>query len=341
MDISKDSNKKAKGGRARAESLSPEQRKEIASKAASARWNADVPKAEYEGTFKIATNILSAAVLPNGKRVLTQSAFLTTLGRSRTPKAGTGVLSTVDGIPFFLQAEALKPFISEELLMSTTPIFFVTKTGKKMVGYDAQLLPRVAEVYLKMRDSYVLAGKQVPRQYQHIVKACDIVMRGLAHVGIIALVDEATGYQEIRDRIALQKILDKYLTDEWAKWTRTFPDEYYKELFRLNNVPYPPVPSSTKKPSYVGHWTNDVIYSRLAPGVLAELKKKNPRLPSGNRSRKYFQYLTTDFGHPELKDLLSNVIFLMKTCTNWEDFKDRLDMAKPKYGKTLKLNYEK
>ncbi|RJQ20297.1 MAG: hypothetical protein C4560_05225 [Nitrospiraceae bacterium] len=332
-------NNKAKGGHARAEVLSPEQRRDIASKAASARWNADVPKAEYEGTLKIGQNILSAAVLPNGKRVLTQSAFLTTLGRSRTPKAGTGVLSTVDGIPFFLQAEALKPFISEDLLMSTTPIFFINKSGKKMVGYDAQLLPMVAEVYLKMRDYYLSENKQIPRQYQHIVKACDIVMRGLAHVGIIALVDEATGYQEIRDRIALQKILDKYLTDEWAKWTKTFPDEYYRELFRLKNVPYPPIPSSTKKPSYVGHWTNDIIYSRLAPGVLEELKKKNPRLPSGNRSRKFFQHLTIDYGHPELKDLLSNVIFLMKTCKSWDDFKERLDLAKQKYGKTLKLDY--
>ncbi|MCL5022444.1 MAG: P63C domain-containing protein [Nitrospirae bacterium] len=337
MEDKKD--KKAKGGHARAEALSPEKRKEIASKAALARWNADVPKAEYEGLVKIGDKTLAAAVLPNGKRVLTQSAFLITLGRSRTPKAGTGVLSTVDGIPFFLQAEALKPFISEELLVSTTPIFFLTKSGKKMVGYDAQLLPMVAEVYLRMRDSYLSKGKKVPRQYEHIIRACDIVMRGLAHVGIIALVDEATGYQDIRDRIALQKILDKYLTDEWAKWTKTFPDDYYKELFRLKSVPYPPVPSSTKKPGYVGHWTNDVIYSRLAPGVLEALKKKNPRLPSGNRARKYFQYLTNDYGHPELKDLLSNVIFLMKGCISWDDFKTRLDKAKPKYGKTLSLDF--
>ena len=74
-----------------------------------------------------------------------------------------------------------------------------------MVGYDAELLPQVAEVYLKMRDFYLSEGKEVPRQYHHIVKACDLIMRGLAHVGIVALVDEATGYQEVRDRLALQE----------------------------------------------------------------------------------------------------------------------------------------
>jgi len=99
--------------------------------------------------------------------------------------------STVDGIPFFLQAETLKPFINSELLASTTPIFFRTKSGKKMVGYDAELLPAVAEVYLKMRDKFLSEGKPIPRQYGHIIQECDIIIRGLARIGIIALIDEA------------------------------------------------------------------------------------------------------------------------------------------------------
>jgi hypothetical protein len=335
-DIQQDEGK-ARGGYARAEALTPNQRKEIARKAALARWDVGVPQADFEGDFNIGNKTLGAAVLSNGKRLLTQATLLRSLGRSRSPKAGTGVLSTVDGIPFFLQAEALKPFISSDLLQSTTPIFFKTKTGKRMVGYDAELLPTVAEVYLKMRDDFLTKGKPIPKQYAHIITACDMVMRGLARVGIIALVDEATGYQEVRDRLALQQILDKYLTDEWARWTKTFPDDYYKELFRLKGLPYPP--TSSKRPAYIGHWTNDIIYTRLAPGVLRELKKLNPRLPSGNRKRKFFQYLTQDMGSPALRDHLSNSIFLMKTCASWEDFKKRLDKAAPKYGDTIPMNF--
>lgn len=328
---------KAKGGYARAEVLTPDQRKEIAKKAALSRWDVGVPQVEFEGPFNIGNKTLFGAVLPNGKRVLTQGTFLITLGRSRTPKAGTGVLSTVDGIPPFLQAEVLKPFISDELLESTTPIFFRTKSGKKMVGYDAQLLPAVAEVYLKMRDKLLSEGRPIPRQYSHIITACDIVIRGLARIGIIALVDEATGYQEVRDRLALQKILDKYLTDEWSKWTKTFPDDYYRELFRLKGLPYPP--NSSKRPSYIGHWTNDIVYSRLAPGVLRDLKKLNPRSPSGNRKRKFFQFLTQDWGTPALREHLSNTVFLMKTCSSWEDFRKRLNKASPKYGNTIPLDF--
>ena len=60
-----------------------------------------------------------------------------------------------------------------------------------------------------------------------------MLMRGLAHIGIIALVDEATGYQEVRDREALQALLDRYLRKELAAWAKKFPDDFYKEIFRL------------------------------------------------------------------------------------------------------------
>ena len=62
---------------------------------------------------------------------------------------------------------------------------------------------------------------------------CEILAPALARVGIIALIDEATGYQEIRDRQALQQILDKYLLKEYAAWAKRFPDEFYKQIFKL------------------------------------------------------------------------------------------------------------
>src|ERR1019366_7904976 len=117
-----------------------------------ARWAADLPQASHDGPLQIGDALLIAAVLQNGKRLLEQGTFLKALGRSRTPKAGTGGLATVDGLPFFLQAEVLKPFISEELSMSTTPILFKLKSGQRAVGYDAMLLPMVCEVYLNLRD---------------------------------------------------------------------------------------------------------------------------------------------------------------------------------------------
>jgi hypothetical protein len=319
---------KAKGGHARADALSAEERKAIARKAASARWNADIPKTEFEAPIRIGDKELSSAVLPNGKRLLLQATFLRAIGRSRSPKAGTGVLSTVDGIPFFLQSEVLKPFISEELMQSTTPIFFIGKNGKKQVGYDAQLLPMVGETYLKMRDHYITQGKPIPRQYEHIIKACDIVMRGLAHVGIIALIDEATGYQDVRDRQALQAILDRFLLKEFAAWARRFPVEFYKEIFRLRNWEWRGL--KINRPQVVAKYTNDIVYHRLAPGILEELERKNPKDEKGNRKVKHHQFLTEDVGHPALAQHLYAVIGLMRLADTWDSFKAMLDRAYPK-----------
>ena len=73
----------------------------------------------------------TAAVLPNGKRLIVQGTMLTAIGRSRTPKAGTGGTVNVDGLPFFLSAEILNPFITEELRLSTTLLFFQLKGASK------------------------------------------------------------------------------------------------------------------------------------------------------------------------------------------------------------------
>jgi hypothetical protein len=316
------------GGAARAKALTEEERKEIASNAAASRWN--IPKATHEGVIEIGKARIPCAVLENGTRVLTQGGFLRALGRARTAKGRAYYDSDVN-MPVFLTAKNLKPFITNELQVASSQMIFKPLKGARAFGFPAELLPKVCEVFLKARDAGVITLGQ-----KHIAEKADILIRGLARVGITALVDEATGFQEIRDRLALQKILEKYLTDEWAKWTKTFPNDFYRQLFRLKGLSYPP-PLSGKKPSYVGHWTNDIIYKRLAPGVLKALKEKTPRLASGTRVRKFHQSLTRDYGHPALKELLTNVIFLMKGCTSWGDFKRKLDRAAQKYGDTIPM----
>ena len=328
---------KARGGLARAKALSAQKRQEIAKAAAVARWGSDLPIAKYEGSFDLGGRSVACAVLPNGKRIITQGTFLTSLGRSRSPKAGTGVLSTVDGLPFFLQAESLRPFISNELMMSTTPIFYRTKTGGRSVGYDATLLPQVAEVYLKYRDAMLAEKGEVPKQHAHIIVAADILMRGLANVGIVALVDEATGYQKDRARDALEKILQAFVAKELKPWVHTFPDEYYANLFRLRGLEYPQ--DTVKKPQYFGHITNDIIYKRLAPAVLDELKKTTPRDEKGRHKHQLHRRLTGDIGHPKLREHLASVVTVMKLADTYEQFLKMLDRTHQRYGNTAQLPF--
>jgi len=329
---------RAKGGRARAEAMTKEERSESAKRAALARWSADMPQATHEGILRLGGSEILAAVLPNTKRLLSQGSFLRAIGRSRTPKGGTGGLTTVDGLPFFLAAEQLKPFVSDELRLSTTPIHFRLMSGQRSVGYDAHLLPLVCEVYLKLRDSAQAEKREVPTQYKHIVRACDALMRGLARVGITALVDEATGFQEIRDRQALQAILDLYLREELAAWAKKFPDEFYMEIFRLRGWTWRGM--SVNRPSAVANYTNDIVYERIAPGLLQELQRKNPADEKGQRRSRHHQWLTDDIGNPALAKHLYAVTGLMRGSTDWQQFKHLLDRAFPKKGATMFLKLE-
>ena len=97
-------------------------------------------------------------------------------------------------------------------------------------------------------------------------------MRGFARVGITALIYEATGYEKIKDRDELEKILEAYISKELLPWTKRFPDDFYQHLFRLRGWQYRPL--SIKRPKYVGKLTNELIYDKLPKGVLNDLRGK-------------------------------------------------------------------
>lgn len=320
----------SQGGKARADSLSPDERKDIARRAAEARWA--LPKATHSGVLKIGDADMECHVLGDGTRVLSRIGLLRAIGRTGKAKGGRAYDDEF-GLPVFLTAKNLSAFITKELRENSEPVRFIpVGGGAAAIGYKAELLPEICSVFI---DAH-LAGATTKMQ-AHIVAQCRIIYRGFAKLGITALVDEATGYQEVRDRLALQKILDKYVTDEWARWSKTFPDDFYKQLFRLKGIEFI-AETGRPNPSYVGHWTNDVVYSRLAPGVLKALRDKNPRTESGGRARKHHQHLTRDYGHPALKEHLSNAVFLMRTCRDFAEFRRRLDLAAPKCGDTLSMD---
>lgn len=80
----------------------------------------------------------------NGVRVLSQQGFLQAIGRARAAKGGQG--AGVDGLPAFIAAKNLKPFINDDLVASTRPLRYITPSGAKAYGYRAELLPKVCRL---------------------------------------------------------------------------------------------------------------------------------------------------------------------------------------------------
>ena len=292
------------------------------------------PEAAHEGTLKIGDLEIPCAVLEDGTRVLSERGVTKALGGKR---GGSHWLRRKEGgadLPVFLSANNLRPFIDKDLEMALNePILYRPKGGGGTAfGRKAELLPTICDVLLKARAAKALRPNQ-----KHIAAQAEILVRGFAHVGIIALVDEATGFQAIRDREALQEILDRFLRKELAAWAKRFPDEFYEQLFKLKGWQWKGM--KVNRPQVVGHYTNDLVYERLAPGILDELRARNPRDDKGRRKHKFQQWLTEDVGHPALAQHLYALIGFMRACPDWKQFYGMVQRAFPKKGDVLFLPF--
>ena len=329
---------KAKGGVAAAAKLSPEERRERAQNAASARWTVadnSLPKVTHRGELAIGDQKIPCAVLDNGKRVISETGLSHALlgsrsGASRRQKKQQE--SEGSPIPVFLAPTNLKPFITSELVSGPlTPITYQDK-GRIIYGFEATLLPTVCDIWLKAREAGALQKQQLDK-----AQNAEVLMRGLAQVGIIALIDEATGYQAERDKDDLQKFLAMYLSEERLKWAKMFPDEYYRQLFRLKGWTYSPL--SVKRPKLVGMLTNQLVYEKLPGNALEELRRLNPvkNKATWRREGTHTQHLSKDLGQVDLRDHLLQLIAVMRVSKNWEVFKRNFAEAFPTAGSQMDL----
>lgn len=323
----------AKGGLARARALKPEERSHIARQAAVARWRREgkSPSVVYaicgseDSPLRLGDVEIPCYVLEDERRVLSQRGFTAALGK--------GSKANASWLPDLALQKGIGPFIGEDLAdrLRSAIRFVPPNGGRSAYGFEAEILADVCDAILAARRAGALSRNQVS-----LAEKCELLVRGFARVGINALVDEATGYQELRERNALAKILEKFIANELRKWVKTFPPDYYREMYRLRGLEYPPR-AGNKMPQYFGTLTNSIVYDRLAPGVRAALKEKAPKDGTGRHRDKLHQYLTEDIGLPALREHLAATIATMKLSDDWERFITNLDRVKPRWGTQAKL----
>lgn len=325
----------SKGGKARASRLTAEERRAIAIKAANSRWSrenrdhSEITRASHSGELVIGELKIPCAVLEDGSRVLSARGVTRALGRSWYGGERSRAKADRGGseLPVFIAPKSLAPHITHDLVVALNQpkLYYHKQGGQPAHGVEATLLPRICEVWLKAREAGGLRKRQ-----QHIAARAELLMRGLAHIGIIALVDDATGYTVVRDREELHRILEAYINKELLPWSKTFPDGYYQELFRLRDWEYSP--PSVKRPHMVGKLTHDLVYKRLPHGVIEELKRRNPVNAQGRRRHKHFRFLTGDIGQPHLKEQVVSVTTLMRAARTWSEFERMFERAFPTDG---------
>jgi hypothetical protein len=290
----------------------------LAKKGAEARWT---PKATHQGEINILGRKLPCVVLEDGRRIISQKSIFDAFDRPRRGarnKDENGVT-----IPAFLDSKNLEPYVDEEFRGWIKPIEHIGLNGSINIGYRAEVIPTVCELYMKAHKD----GKLTSRQLK-MAEISSLIVQSLAKVGIIGLIDEATGYQQIRPRDALEAYFNKILTKELTAWCKRFPDEYYDNIYKLKG--WPEFSTSKNKYSCVGHYTNDIIYSRLGEEVLDELKTRTP----DTTKAKMHQWLTNDVGHPLLSNHMQTILTLQRLALSqgwgWNKFLSLVDSVAPK-----------
>lgn len=275
---------------------------------------AKVLEAVYSGKLPIGDIELDCAVLDGGVRVLSERAVHRAFGSKRggshwkRAKQEGGA-----NLPSFLSAKNYSEFISKDLEVALeNPLIYRSGGGATPAnGIRAELLPEICGVFLSARR----AKKLHPSQ-EHLAVQAEVLMEAFAKVGIIALVDEATGYQRDRSHDALRLLLSKYIAEGLQKWLKTFPDSFFAELDRL----YDNDTSHGKRPQYYGKFINKYVYDPIENGyVKRELDKLNIT-DAGKRRARFHQWLNDD-GRGILIHQLGRVQGLMEMCSDSEHFK--------------------
>lgn len=338
--MSDNENPKSKGGKARAASTSPEERSEIAKKAADTRWDKSLPTVLLGAKLSLGGVEVDCYVTDDGERLIAGRGMqeILKLVDEDLPQSGQKPGSRLTRL---LSNKVLSPLIYKDKRQDHFDPKKRRYQGKIIAGFNAEMLIDICEGMLEARAQGVLKTAR-----QSIIAAqCELIMRGLAKTGIVALIDEATGYQNLRPADGLRTYFDQVLRKDLAVWFKRFPDEFYENIYKLKGWEWPGM--GKNRFSVVGKYTNDLVYGRIVPGLQDELEKLNPKNDKGYREHKHHQWLNDDAGDKLFSAQMFTILALQRACLNktgnkWNHFMSMMDDILPKKNSTIPLfpNYD-
>jgi hypothetical protein len=326
--------KQSKGGKKRAQGMTPKQLSDSGRKAALTRWanEGKVAVAHYgspDRPLRIGDIDIPCYVLADGRRVLAQRGLQGGMGLSEG--GGKGGARKIVQFMEYLERKGLDT--KGLSARANSPISFIPPHGGNPAdGYEATILPDICAVVIEASQKGLLHERQKP-----MATRCAELQHGFARDGIIALVDIATGYRDAKIRDNIAHNIDRHVAKELRPWVRTFQPEYYKQIHRLNGWLYT---ENGGSPGVVGTWTTDIVYKRFPLGVWEEINKLAARNEKGRLKHRLFQRLSYENGHPLLKERLAAIIQIMKWCPpDWDEFMRRLDQEFPRPGDTMRFPF--
>lgn len=301
---------KSKGGIARAKSLSPEERTDIAKRAAAARWGLPedrglLPEANSQGVLPIGDIKVDCYVLKDGRRLIHKRAMARALGLKS--EGGNALMKTLGG-------KTLSPLMPASVRDKIdNPIVFTPLSGDPAHGYEATVL-------IDLCDALIDAEPELLPSQKFLARQAEIIIRAAAKVGIVALIDEATGFIADKRREEYREIWQECIRDEARKWeAREFPDDLFDIFYKTYGLKRTN-PDTTQHPKFFAKLIRKYIYEPLlnSNGAILEiLDEKNPVVyANGGRRYKMWQFLTDEIGLPAIRAQIWQFVGIGKGAKN-------------------------
>lgn len=266
------------------------------------------PFAKYSGTLQLGKQTIDCYVLDDKRRVISMRATVKVIAND-----DNGDLTKYVGV------RALQPYIETENLTSKIIDFTIPGNSMRARGITAETLLDICSAYV----SALASGVKLTEKQTGIAINCSILLSACAKTGLIALIDEATGYQYVREEDALQIKIRAFISEELRAWEKTFPDELWEEFGRLTHWQG----SLQQRPKYWGKLVLELIYDAMDPDVAKYLRENTPKPKHGMN---YHQWLSEDLGVRSLTTHINQVIGVAKTCNNIDELRHRIALY---YGK--------
>jgi len=282
---------------------------------------------------------ISCAVLNNRERIISIRSFANFLGvkgggaywKSKKEKPD------VELLPEFVSAKFLEDYIDDEVReLLTNTLNYTAINGQPAGGIRAIIIPKICDVWIR-----ALVGGKLTDSQKKVALNAQKLQSALAGVGITALIDEATGFQKLKDEYSA--IVERYVAKELQPWIKTFGEDYYQQIYRLKGWDWNRFAVDKKNhPWAVANYTNRIIYEKLPKGILDELNRLNPIDEKGNRKHKQFQHLTPTEGYVHLLKHMGYVLAILERHQDgsWESALHEIDVKFPSKRDSIQLSME-
>lgn len=313
-EVEKDQ-KKVLGGVARAKSLDPARRSEIAQQAAKRRWGVKPVGVLHKGSMASEFGLdVECYVLDDANKtaVISQRGMGEAIGFSRRGERLKG----------FANSKTMEQYIGRDLREKLeNPISFQrigaaadNEISARAFGYDATILIDICKAILDAKADGKLSG---PR-YANMIKQAQIIMNASAKSGIRQLIYALAGYSPSTDEVI--SAFKLYVQEEARKYEAEFPNELYAEWHRLYQIPVP----DRGKPWQFRHLTIKHIYFPLADSNGSVLKLMRAlKAQDGSQKTKLFQFLNT-IGARALRIHLGRVLEMSESSATAEEYEKKI-----------------